>query len=60
MKRKDGSGWGVEEIWAQAEQQDEGELLSRIALVTQTDATELPGAASQSFWWRLPTRPDSR
>lgn len=50
VKKKDGSGWGVEEIWAQPEQQDGGELLSCIALLIQTDAAELPGAASLSLW----------
>lgn len=50
MKKKDGSGWGVEEIWAQPEQQDGGELLSCIGLVIQTEAADRPGAASQSLW----------
>ena len=49
-ERKDGSGWGVEEIWEQLEQQVRGELLSCTASIIQADSAELPRAASQSPW----------
>ena len=52
-ERKDGSGWGVEEIWEQLEQQVRGGggLLSCTASIIQADSAELPrAAASQSPW----------
>ena len=46
-REKEGSsGWGVEEIWEQPEQQVGGELLSCTALIIQADTAELPGLLS--------------